>query len=138
MFNKNKFFNRFFFISLFGFILLIATIIISVTLKNWSYLSSFALCFPFSLMNFFLLDFIFKNNEKNNIKNRAYFIFILVLKNILLFIPILILMGVSMSYNIAEIFNIWIVLLVLLAVPFFNLIFRIIFTIKENKRVNYV
>ncbi|MGL5591595.1 MAG: hypothetical protein ACRDCF_02555 [Mycoplasmoidaceae bacterium] len=138
MLNKNKFFNRFFFISLFGFIFLAITIIISVTLNNWSYLASFALCFPFSLMNFFLLDFIFKNNEKNKINSKPHFIFILVVKNFLLFIPILILMGLSMSYNISEIFNVWIILLVLLAMPFFNLIFRTIFNIKENKRVNYV
>ncbi|MGL5245983.1 MAG: hypothetical protein ACRC8C_00200 [Mycoplasmoidaceae bacterium] len=130
--------NKFFFISLFGFILLATTIITSVMLNNWSYLISFALCFPFSLMNFFLLNFILKNGEVNKVKTKPYFIFILVFKNLLLFIPILILMGLSMSYNITEIFNIWIILLVLLAVPFSNLIFRTIFTIKENKRVSYV
>ncbi len=134
MFNK----NRFFFISIFGFILLVTTIIISVILNNWSYLTSFVLCFPFSLINFFLLDFIFKNKEEKKIKSKPYFIFMIVLKNLMLFIPILILMGVSVSHNISEIFNIWIILFVLLAVPFFNLVFRAIFTIRENKRVNYV
>ncbi|MGL5640126.1 MAG: hypothetical protein ACRDCD_00485 [Mycoplasmoidaceae bacterium] len=138
MLSKNKFFNRFFFISLFGFIFLTTTIIISVTLNNWSYLASFVLCFPFSLMNFFLLDLILKNSKKNKINNKPYFIFILVFKNLLLLIPILILMGLSMSHNINEIFNVWIILLVLLSVPFFNLIFRSIFNIIENKRVSYV
>lgn len=134
MFNK----NRFFFISIFGFILLVTTIIISVTLNNLSYLTSFVLCFPFSLINFFLLDFIFKNKEEKKIKSKPYFIFMILLKNLMLFIPILILMGVSVSHNISEIFNIWIILFVLLAVPFFNLVFRAIFTMRENKRVNYV
>ncbi|MGL4616946.1 MAG: hypothetical protein ACRCUM_01790 [Mycoplasmoidaceae bacterium] len=136
MLNKNKFFNRFFFISLFGFIFLTTTII-SITLNNWSYLNGFLLCFPFSLMNFFLLDLIFKNKKENKVNIKHYFIVILVLKNLLIFIPILILMGLSMSYNIAKIFNIWIILLVLLIVPFSNLIFKTIFTIKESKRVNY-
>ena len=130
--------NRFFFISIYGFILLVTTLIISVTLNNWSHLTSFVLCFPFSLINFFLLDFIFKNKEEKKIKSKPYFIFMILLKNLMLFIPILILMGVSVSHNISEIFNIWIILFVLLAVPFFNLVFRAIFTMRENKRVNYV